>query len=214
VRRHPGKLQMTNSSVDRTNQSDSWKIVILIFLRFGFGIPAIFFATIIVCGFILGDYSHLSRLVSELGALGTSSRTVFSTGMLLCSLLSVFFVIGLYRTCKSNGMNTLPAVIILSFSVSIAGAAIFPLPMRMHLIMGMPSVFMVLSPLLGIFLWNKTPHLPYFKSMSFLALFIMSLGFLAFDPNLFIGYAGLKQRLFHAGWSIWFFYLSYGFSQL
>jgi hypothetical protein len=185
-----------------------------IFLQFGFGIPIIFFATTIICGFILGDYNHLSRLVSELGALGTSSQYVFSTGLLLSSVLSILFVIGLINVCTSNGFSTVPAIFILSFSISIAGAAIFPLPLRLHLFMGMPSVFMVLSPILSIILWVKTSHLPFVRSMSFLSLIVMSLGFLAFDPNILSEYAGLKQRLFHVGWSIWFFYLSYSFSKL
>lgn len=186
----------------------------LLFLRLGLGIPVVFFATTIVSGFMLGNYDHMSRLVSELGALGTSSQYVFSAGLLLCSALSVLFVIGLSIVCKASGMSTLPAIIILSFSISIAGAAVFPLPLRLHLILGMPSVLLVLSPLLSFFLWTKAPRLSHIRPMSLMGLSVMSLGFLAFAPNVLIGYAGLKQRLFHVGWSIWFIYLSYSFSKM
>ncbi len=44
------------------------------FLLLGSGIPVVFFLTTMVCGWILGDYNHLTRMVSELGALGTPSR--------------------------------------------------------------------------------------------------------------------------------------------
>ena len=50
--------------------------------------------------------------------------------------------------------------------------------------------------------------------MSLFSLFVMSLGFLAFIPDILVGEAGLKQRLFHMGWSIWFVYLSYTFTKL
>ena len=42
----------------------------------------------------------------------------------------------------------------------------------------------------------------------------MSLGFLAFMPQILGDYTGLKQRIFHIGWSIWFLYLSYAFTNL
>lgn len=183
-------------------------------VRLGQAIPVIFWATTIICGFIIGDYNHLSRMVSELGAIGTGSRYVFSAGLLLCSLLSVVLVVGLILACRANGMSNLPVILMLSYSISIAGAAIFPLPLKLHLIMGIPSVLLVFSPLIALFLWAKTLPLPRFRTMSLLSLFVMSLGFLAFDPNTFSGYVGLKQRLFHLGWSIWFIYLGYGFSKV
>jgi len=42
----------------------------------------------------------------------------------------------------------------------------------------------------------------------------MTLGFLAFMPDVLSNYPGLKQRFFHIGWSLWFFYLSYSFVRL
>jgi hypothetical protein len=50
--------------------------------------------------------------------------------------------------------------------------------------------------------------------MSAVGLFIMSLGFLAFMPEFLSDISGLKQRLFHIGWSVWFIYLSYSFINL
>jgi hypothetical membrane protein len=177
----------------------------------GISIPIIFFSTTIISGFIQGDYNHLSRMVSELGTIGTNTQYIFSTGLILCSLLSIQFVIGLYRVCKKGGLNVLPVLLILSYTLSIAGAGIFPLPLKLHAIMGMPSILLILSPLLSLVLWKGQPNS---KQISILCLLIMSLGFLAFFPDLLSSYAGLKQRFFHIGWSIWFIYLSMNFVKL
>ncbi len=183
-------------------------------LYIGFITPVVFWLIIFICGFILGDYNHFSKMISELGAIGTKSQYVFSTGLIVCSILSIAFVVGLYKSCNALGISVIPVLIILSYSVSIAGAAIFPLPLRLHLFMGMPSILLIFSPLLGLFLWGKKSQLPMINQMSILSFLVMSLGFLAFIPDLFGSYPGLKQRFFHVGWSVWFFYLSYGFLRL
>ena len=179
----------------------------------GFFIPILFWVTIIVCGFMIGNYDHTRRLVSELGAIGTRSQHFFTTGLVLCSILSVFFIIGLYKTCKQAGLNVIPILIILTFSFSICGAALFPLPQKLHGILGMPAVILFLSPLLALFLW-KSEQLSNIKLVSFLAFLVMSLGFLSYLPNVLGEYPGLKQRFFHLGWTAWFIYLSDGFLKL
>ena len=101
-------------------------------LALGSLIPVIFWGTLVICGYVLGNYNHLTRLVSELGEIGTRSQYIFMAGLLACAVLSVLFVIGLCQACKKIGISTIPALIILSFSLSIGGAAIFPLPLRMQ----------------------------------------------------------------------------------
>ena len=61
-------------------------------LYIGGSIPIVFWITTVICAIMLGDYNHFSRMVSELGAIGTKSRFVFSAGLILCSLMSVLFV--------------------------------------------------------------------------------------------------------------------------
>jgi hypothetical protein len=183
------------------------------FLTLGSGIPMVFFATTIICGFVLGHYNHFSRMVSELGALGTRSQYIFSAGLLLCSALSVLFVIELTRACRATGISAVPAAVILFYSFSIAGAALFPLPLRLHLIMGIPSILLIASPLTGLFLWRgpgKPGGLAIMATVSFL---LMGLGFLTYFPEVLSAFPGLKQRFFHLGWSIWFFYLGFGFNR-
>lgn len=152
-------------------------------------------------------------MVSELGTIGTSSQYVFMAGLLACSALSVLFVVGLYRVCKAANLNVLPVILILAYSASIAGAALFPLPLRLHGILGSPSILLILSPVLSLILWRKKgPR--HIVSMSVVSFLVMSLGFLAFMPDVLAEYVGLKQRFFHVGWSVWFGYLSYGFLRL
>ena len=179
-------------------------------LYLGSLIPLVFFGTTFIAGFMQGNYHHLSRMVSELGTIGTSSQYVFMAGLLACSALSGLFVLGLYRGCKAAKLNVLPVMLILAFSTSIAGAALFPLPLRVHGILGSPSILLILSPVLSMILWRKQ-ELHHVVPMSVVSFLLMSLGFLAFMPDVLTEYVGLKQRFFHVGWSVWFGYLSYGF---
>ena len=180
----------------------------------GIIIPLAFWLTLFVCGFILGSYNHLTRMVSELGASGTSSQFVFASGLILCSILSLFFVLGLYKTCRVFNLSTIPVILILTYSVSIAGAAIFPLPLRLHEIMGMPSILLIFSPLLSLLLWKGKGLSAMNKKIAILSFLIMILGFSVYLPDLLGNYIGLKQRFFHIGWSVWFIYLSYSFLRL
>ncbi|MCX6168116.1 MAG: DUF998 domain-containing protein [Ignavibacteriales bacterium] len=183
-------------------------------LYLGIIIPIVFWMTTIICGYILGDYNHLTRMVSELGEIGTNTQYLFSLGLIVCAILSVLFILGLYQTCKIYDMSIIPILVLLSYSFSIGGAAIFPFPLRMHLIMGMPSILLFLSPLLGFFLWKRENNLIMLKQMSVISFIIMSLGFITYFPNLLGEYLGVKQRFFHIGWSVWFSYLSYSFIKL
>ncbi len=178
----------------------------------GIGIPIVFWVTLILCGVLIGDYSHFSNLVSELGTTGASTQVLFSSGLLFCSTLSLVFVFALYRECQHFQISTIPVLVILTFTFSIAGAAIFPLPHPLHGILGSPSVFLFLSPLLAVILWREVPSLKRMRLFSVCCFLIMSLGFLALFPDVLENDPGLKQRFFHVGWSIWFGYLAIEFS--
>ena len=180
-------------------------------LALGNVVPVIFWGTITVCGYVMGDYNHLTRLVSELGAIGTRTQYIFTAGLLACAILSVLFVVGLCQECKKREISMIPALIILSFSLSIGGAAIFPLPLRMHLIMGMPSILLLLSPLAALVLWRREKLPAGLRVWATVSLTVMLLGFLAFMPDVLSSLLGLKQRFFHFGWSLWFIGLSRAF---
>jgi len=176
-------------------------------IKSGFLTPIIFWTTTLICGFILTDYNHATKMVSELGEIGTETQYIFTVGLILASFFSVLFIIGLYKTCKQIGLNTIPILILLTFSFSIFGAAIFPFPLRLHGLLGMPSILLFLSPLMTLILW-KSEIILNIKLISLLIFIIMSLGFLIFIPNLLTDYFGLKQRFFHFGWTVWFLYLT------
>lgn len=176
----------------------------------GYVIPSIFWSTTIICGLMTENYNHLSNLVSELGAIGTRTQYIFTTGLVISSILSVLFIIGLNKIAKEMELRTIPILLILTFSFSIFGAAIFPLPLNLHGILGSPSMLLPLSPLLSLVLW-KEDKIPGIKIVSAIVLTIMLLGFMTLIPNVMDNYFGLKQRFFHIGWTLWFIYLSQRF---
>lgn len=187
------------------------KVKQLLFL--GILSPITFWITTFVCGFIIGDYNHLTRMVSELGAIGTKSQYLFTFGLLLSALLNLFFVIGLWKYCKKQQLNIIPPLFLLFYSF-IAGPAIIAMPLKLHGIVGIPFPFLMLSPFLSLILWKKKEQLLKIRTVAIISFSIMMLGFLIFIPTLFNEYFGLKQRFLYIGWTVWSVYISYRFLQL
>lgn len=182
-------------------------------LYFGFFAPVIFWVTTLICGLILDDYNHLKWLVSELGAVGTPTQYLFTTGLVLSAFLNVFFTIGLWKYCKKLQLSIIP-IIMLSLYSFIAGPAIFPMPLKLHSISGLPMPFIMTSPLVALWVWRKKEYLLKFRTAAIISLIIMILGFLIFFPNVLNEYFGLKQRFLYTGWTTWSVYLSYRFLNL
>lgn len=173
----------------------------------GYFVPLVFWSTLALCGSRYDNYNHLSNMVSELGAAGSKTRVLFAVGLLLSSALSVVFVVGLVQELRELQMSIIPVLFILTFSFSIAGAAIFPLPHRLHGLLGSPSIALSLSPGLASILWRQETSLIGIFPISMVSMLTMLLGLLVFFPHLLSKYVGLKQRFFHIGWSFWFVYL-------
>ncbi len=182
-------------------------------LYIGYIIPVIFWVSIGYLGSITENYRFHINQVSELGSIGTETQALFTITLVLISLLSFIFVYGLYKIAREIALNTIPVLLILTYSVSILGAGIFPLPLPLHGILGSPSIFLPLSPLFALFLW-KDNKIAANKIYSGIILLIMLLGFLTLMPDILPEYFGLKQRFFHLGWSLWFVYLSIIFTEL
>lgn len=181
-------------------------------LHAGVAVPVVFWATLALCALQFGEYSHWSNLVSELGGAGTVTRVPFAAGLLLCALLSAAFIVGLIVECWRRRLTPIPALVILSFSLSIAGAAIFPMPHRLHGLLGAPAILVLLSPVLAAVLWRRGATPTGLAPAAISSFVVMALGFAVFVPGVLDENVGFTQRLFHAGWSIWFVYLSLGFS--
>ncbi len=182
-------------------------------IKAGYFPPIIFWTTILICGILLPGYNHSTRLVSELGELGTPTQFLFTTGLILCSLFSIAFIIGLYKTAKKNNLSVIPILFLATYSFSILGAAVFPYPLKLHEILGMPSIVLFLSPLMALILWQHK-NLQKIKWYSLLILIIMLAGFLVYVPQVMDDFFGIKQRFFHVGWTCWFIYLSKSFGAL
>lgn len=179
----------------------------------GFLIPITFWITTLVCGFLMPGYNHATRMISELGEIGTETQHIFTIGLVLTSVFSVFFNIGLFRICKKIELNIIPIIILWTFSFSILGAGIFSFPHKLHGFLGSPSIILFLSPLTAWIFW-KNKVIPNIKFISLLTFIIMSLGFLIFAPNILNDYFGIKQRFFHLGWTVWFLCLTYIFTRI
>ena len=164
-------------------------------------------------GFIHGNYNHLHNVVSELGAIGTRSEIFMSTTEVLISILSVFSVIGYFRACKQVGLHMIPVMMILSLSISMLWAAIFPMHHELHGALGPIPLFLNIGVLLAIVLW-KGKKLMTLRMVSLLSFLLMSMIILRFIPNLRGNWEGLIQRLFYLGWSIWSIALSLIFIQM
>lgn len=175
--------------------------------------PIVFWLTTLICGLMIDDYNHLSNLVSELGALNSKPQYLFTIGLVLCSILNVLFVIGLYRVSRSKNISVIPVIVLLFFSF-LAGPAIFPMPLRLHGLVGIPFPLMMLSPLLALILWRKYENIMKIRLGAAIGLIIMLLGFLIFIPDILTENFGLKQRFLYMGWTIWSAYLAYRYLQL
>ncbi len=178
----------------------------------GASIPLVFWGTLAICAAQFDGYRHLENMVSELGAAGTPTRAAFASGLLLCAILSVVFAIGIHLECRRRQVSSTPALVILVYAFSVAGAAIFPMPHRLHGVLGSPAILLLLSPVLAVVFWRKLSGLRYLVPLATISLVVMALGFLVFVPEVLDGQFGLKQRFFHAGWTIWFGYASLGFA--
>jgi len=187
--------------------NSSWQV------KLGFVIPIIFWLNTLICGFLLGNYSHTSGMVSELGELHTKTQYLFTFGMVTISILSLIFIFRLLKILQANHLNKIPIYLLFAFTISIFGAGIFPYPQQLHGILGRPAIFLIFSPLLAFIFWK-----PYLSNKSkifiLLSMTFFALGFMVFFPNILHGFIGIKQRFFHLGWSIYFVILSYIFTTM
>ena len=175
--------------------------------------PLLFWLATITGGFIHGNYNHLHNVVSELGAIGTRSEIFMSTTEMLISILSVYSVIGFYKACKQIGLSVIPAMTILSLSISMLWAAIFPMHHELHGTLGPIPLFLNVGVFVAIVLW-KSEKLLTLRLVSLVSFLLMLLIILRFIPNLRGNWEGLIQRLFYLGWSIWSIALSLIFIQM
>ncbi|MET3502746.1 putative membrane protein [Mucilaginibacter rubeus] len=181
----------------------------------GIIIPIVFWLSTIVCGFVHGNYNHFSNTISELGAIGTKSETLMETFTLLNTVLSVFFMAGLFIACSQLGLNILPVFGVIGFPIMFGWAAIFHAGNPLHSASGPVFLLLYAGALLSAILW-RGEEFRQIRKLSLLSLGIMLLIFIRFIPSAIIqnNYTGLIQRLAHLGWSVWFVSLGSCFIKL
>jgi hypothetical membrane protein len=182
-------------------------------LSLGIISPILFWTTTFVSGLMIENYNHLSNLVSELGARNSKPQYLFSTGLVVSSILNIFFVLGLYKVSRLKKITSIPIIPLLFFSF-LAGPGIVPMPLKLHGILGIPFPLIMLSPLLALVLWRKFEYELNIRIAAITGLVIMLLGFLIFAPDVLSEYVGLKQRFLYFGWTVWSGFLAFRFLQL
>jgi Protein of unknown function (DUF998) len=182
-------------------------------LYLGIITPLLFWLMTITGGFIHGNYNHLHNVVSELGALGTRSELFMSIGEILVAVLSLYAVFGYAKACSQTGLNLIPVLTMLSVSISMFWAAIFPMHHVLHGTLGPLPLILDLGVLLSIFLW-RGKKFKTLRIVSLVSFILMMLILLRIVPNLRAQWEGLLQRTFYLGWTIWSIALSLIFIQL
>ncbi|UOE50811.1 DUF998 domain-containing protein [Mucilaginibacter sp. SMC90] len=178
-------------------------------------IPIVFWLSTLIGGFVHGNYNHISNTISELGAIGTKSETLMETFTMLTTVLSVFFMAGLFIACSQLKLNILPIFGVIGFPVMFGWAAIFHSGNPLHSASGPVFLLIYVGALLAGILW-RGEDFRQIRKLSLLSLGIMLLIFIRFIPSATIqnNYTGLIQRLAHLGWSVWFTSLSICFVKL
>jgi len=176
-------------------------------LRFGILAALSFWITILGCGYLLG-YNQLTGSVSEIGAVGTSTQSLYTGGIMLCAVFSALFALGLYNACREMGVSAAPAFIPFTFPISMFGVALFPTPQPLHGVFGVISMLMHLAPLVAFLLWRRNSRLSGIRVISLAVFFWMAISITSFFPTLQTEFPGLIVRFFHMGWSFWYILLS------
>ena len=173
----------------------------------------VFWLSTIIAGFIHGNYNHFSNTVSELGALGTKSQTFMMVTITGCGLLSLMFMVGLYRACKVLGANTLPVYTVISMPIMFFWVSAFPAGTKLHATLGSVILLLYLGMLISVFVWRGSQYLQI-RVLSVVSFLMLAALFLRMVPSIDNNYPGLIQRVAHLGWSVWLVSLNVSFVQL
>lgn len=182
-------------------------------LPMGIAAPVVFWATTLLSGSMIDGYDHANNVVSELGVVGAKTEVLTSSAFVLVSLLCVLFSAGLYKACRQQGLSTAPVWLTLCMPISMFWAALFPLGNELHGVLGPAPLLINLGALLAFLLWRRREGHAVVSRLSLLSFGVMMLLFLIFVEPINGPYAGLVQRFWYAGWTLWFVSLSVGFQR-
>ena len=173
----------------------------------------IFWVSTIVAGYLHGHYNHLSDTISELGALGTNSKTFMACALWIGAVTGTLFAVGAYRACSEMGLNIIPVLPVITVPFGFAWVAIFPSGTAMHPYGGNGMLLLLIALPLSLLLWRGPKLLPM-RIWSAVSLVLLCLLFLRMVPPFRGQFEGLTQRFAHLGWSVWFVGLNICFGRL
>jgi len=173
----------------------------------------LFWVSTLIAGYLHGNYNHLTDTISELGALGTNSKTFMAYALWLNTGIGILFAAGAYRACRELGLNIIPVLPIIMVPFSFAWVALFPSGTDLHPYGGNGMLLLYITIPLSIFLWRGQKMLTM-QLWSFISAVLLYLLFLRLVPPFRGEYEGLTQRFAHAGWSVWFIALDLCLTQL
>jgi hypothetical membrane protein len=182
-------------------------------LNCGAATVIIFWLSTIIGGFIHGNYSHLTDTISEVGALGTKSRTFMAYALWLGTATGLLFAVGAYRACREMGLNIVPILPIITIPFSFAWVALFPSGTNLHPYGGDGMLLLYITIPLSIILWRR-PNLLGMRLWSLVSAVLLYMLFLRLVPPFRGQFEGLTQRFAHLGWSVWFVAINIRFVQL
>jgi len=182
-------------------------------LYFGYVTAPLFWLMTLISGAIHGNYSHLKNTISELGAIGTNSEIFTSSLLILLAIFCILFSIGFYRASKQLNISVIPSVLSVSMPISMLWAGIFTLGNEFHSLTGPLPLFIILGFLVSFLLWKRNKDLQGLPRFSLISLIISLFIFLRFVESLNYEYAGLIQRFFYMGWTVWTISITYFISK-
>ncbi len=182
-------------------------------LYLGFIMPFVFWVSMAIAGELHGNYNPFVHTVSELGAIGTNSEGFMAVATISCAVMSLLFMVGLWRVCVEMEVNIVPVLATPACTIMLAWTSVFHLGHPLHGIVGFVPLLLFIGSLLSVVLWRSQP-LQNLRKLSLLSFLVMALVFLRFVPWFQQHLPGLVQRFFHLGWSIWFVGMAFGFIKL
>lgn len=181
----------------------------------GLIIPTIFWVSTIIAANLQDNYDHVQHTISQLGATGTPSESFMNGITWLCVILSVSFLIGLWRICSQLHLYKTPLLGVLGFTIMFGWAAIFHAGHALHAKSGPVVLVLTTGPLLSSIVWKRSElkTLRIWSWISFCSmLFILCK--IMLPEKIVHNYTGLIQRVVHVGWSIWFISMAVTFRKL
>ncbi len=173
----------------------------------GLLIPLTFWPTLLIVAHLTPNYHSLIHLVSQLVIINHQAGFIFNIGLIITGFFSLTFSLILLSLYHRSKISIWPITLIILHGLSLIGVGYYPLPHPAHQWWGSISLFIIFSPIMGIIIWSQSQH-KYLRLFFFISISLMIFGFSLYIPNFLANYPGLKQRVFHLGWSIWYIYLS------